>query len=254
MSPHLGASTEEAEVQVAIETSNEIVEYFQNGTIKNSVNVPALGQKLLKEMSPFIFVCEKMGTFLSSLIGGTEKEIAITYSGEIKEKTVYFLTQSVLKGFLDPVLSNAVNFINAPELARQRGIQVIEKKENLERDYTDLISVRVKGQDGKTHEIWGTVYGENNPRFVYLDGFHFDLHPQGTILVVHNNDVPGVVGILGTILGEAKINIAEMKLGRKEKGSTVLTLVSLDDSIDDSIVKQIASKSDAIIDAVVVNL
>lgn len=252
MTPHLGASTEEAQIQVAMETSQEVVDFFKKGIIKNSVNVPALDQKLLQEMDPFIRLAEKMGTFLSSMNKQSIQEVIVTYSGQIMEKPVYFLTQSVLKGLLDPVLSEPVNFVNAPSIAAERGIRVAERKETVERDFTDLISVRIKS-GSNSHELWGTIYGKGDLRFIHLDGFHFDLKPEGTFLVVHNNDVPGVIGILGTILGNHKINIAEMKVGRTTKGATVLTIVTVDSDIPEPVLEEIRTQA-PILDAQVITL
>lgn len=250
--PHLGASTGEAQESVAIETSNEVIDFFEKGVIKNPVNIPSLDAKLMNEMKSYLTLSEKLGIFLSKLAKKSIKEIIITYSGEITSKPVYFLTQTILKGILDPILSEKVNFVNAPILAKARGINVIEKKETIERDFTDLISVKIV-MDKDSYELWGTIYGEDDIRFVYLNGFHFDLVPEGTFLVVHNTDVPGAVGIIGTILGNEKINIASMKLGRKEKGSTVLTILSIDGAIPESILEKITS-CECIIDAAVVSL
>jgi len=252
MTPHLGASTEEAQVRVAIETSQEIIDFFSKGIIKNSVNVPPLDQKLRQEMSPYLRLCEKLGNFTSGLMSGSIDEVVVTYSGNIMHKEVYFLTQSVLKGLLEPMMDTALNFVNAPIIAKNRGIRVSERKEIIEPDFTDLISVRVKSPKAK-HELWGTIYGQDDIRFVYLDGYYFDLKPEGNVLVVHNNDVPGVVGIIGTILGEAEINIASMKLGRKEKGSTVLTIVTIDDELKKETLNRICCCS-PILDASVVPL
>ena len=252
MTPHLGASTGEAQVKVAMETSQEIIDFFNKGIIKNSVNVPPLDQKLRQEMAPYFLLSEKLGRFVSGLMNGSIDEVIVTYSGNMMNKEVYFLTQSVLKGLLEPMMDTALNFVNAPILAKERGIRVSERKETIEPDFTDLISVKVKGPAGE-HELWGTIYGRDDIRFVHLDGYYFDLKPEGNVLVVHNNDVPGVVGIIGTILGEARVNIASMKLGRKEKGSNVLTIVSIDDEIKKDTMEKIIS-SEPIRDAAVVPL
>lgn len=253
MTPHLGASTEEAQVKVAIETVQEVIDFFDKGLIRNSVNVPPLDQKLLQEMTPYIRLAERLGRFLSSFAASGIKEIVVTYSGTLMDKEVYFLTQSVLKGILEPVMDTALNFVNAPLIARQRGIKVSERKEMIEPDFNEMISVRITTGSNDTHELWGTIYGDRDIRFVFFDGYYFDMRPEGNLLVVHNNDVPGVVGIIGTILGDAKVNIAAMKLGRKEKGSTVLTLVSIDGELSKDILEKIRSQK-PILDASVISL
>ncbi len=252
MTPHLGASTEEAQTQVAIETANEVLDFFSKGEIKNSVNIPPLDKKLLKEMQTHITLSEKMGIFISRLSQGSIKEIEITYSGELINKPVYFLTQSILKGVFQNILeSDDINFVNTPVIAKSRGIAVSEIKKNLEDEFAEVISVKITTEK-ETNEIWGTVYGNNEMKFIYYNGFSFDLDPTGNILVVHNQDVPGVVGKIGTIIGNAKINISSMKLGSQSKGNAVLTLINIKEEIPKAVLDEIRA-IDTINDATTVS-
>ena len=252
MTPHLGASTEEAQVEVAIETAQEIVDYFTNGMIRNSVNMPAMDAATLAVMQPWIRLCERMGCFMAGLASGGVTGVVLTYAGDLAEKQVWFLTQSVLKGLLDPVLSNEVNFVNAPVMARERGIQISERREAIANESGNVISLQITCAGGETHELRGTVSG-NDIRCTSLDGFAFVLEPEGTILVVHNRDVPGVVGLLGTRLGNAGVNIASMRLGRRSKGSEVLTILSIDGGVPPAVVEEIRSEG-PIVDARVIVL
>jgi len=239
MTPHLGASTEEAQTQVAIETANEVLDFFNKGEIKNSINIPPLDKKLLKEMQSHITLSEKLGIFISELSQGSIKEIEITYSGELINKPVYFLTQSILKGIFKKILSDdEVNFVNTPVIAKSRGISVSEIKKKLEDEFAEVISVKITTEK-ETNEIWGTVYGDNEMKFVYYNGFSFDLNPTGNVLVVHNQDVPGVVGKIGTIIGNAQINISSMKLGSQSKGNAVLTLINIKEEIPNTVLNEI---------------
>lgn len=247
MTPHLGASTEEAQVEVAIETAQEIVDYFDSGMIRNSINMPAMDAAALAMMQPWIKLCERMGSFMAGLVDSGVTGVVMTYSGDLAEKQIWFLTQSLLKGLLDPVLSNEVNFVNAPVMARERGIQISERRERLANEAGDIISLQVSCAGGAKHELRGRVSGED----IYctsLDGFAFMLEPVGTILVVHNRDVPGVVGLLGTKLGNAGVNIASMRLGRRAKGSEVLTLLSIDGDVPPAVVEEIRNEAQ-IVDA-----
>jgi D-3-phosphoglycerate dehydrogenase len=252
MTPHLGASTEEAQVEVAIETAQEIVDYFTSGMIKNSVNMPSMDAALLATMQPWIRLCERMGCFMTGLAAGGVASLILTYAGDLAAKQVWFLTQSVLKGLLDPVLTNEVNFVNAPVMARERGIQVSERREAIPNETGDVISLRIVCASGEEHELRGTVMG-GDVRFTSLDGYNFVLEPEGTILVVHNRDVPGVVGLLGTKLGNAGVNIASMRLGRRGKGSQVLTLLSIDGDVPQTVLEDIRNQPQ-IVDARVIVL
>jgi len=252
MTPHLGASTEEAQVEVAIETAQEIVDYFTSGMIKNSVNMPAMDAATLSVMQPWIRLSEQMGSFMAGLANTGVTGVVLTYAGDLADKQVWFLTQSALKGLLDPVLSNEVNFVNAPVMAKERGIQVSERRESIPNESGPVLSLQVTTSNGEVHELRGTVSG-SDIRCTSLDGFAFILEPAGTILVVHNRDVPGVVGLLGTKLGNAGVNIASMRLGRRSKGSEVLTILSIDGDVPETVLAEIRNEA-PIVDARVIVL
>jgi D-3-phosphoglycerate dehydrogenase len=238
VTPHLGAATEEAQVKVAQELAETIRDYFLNGTVRNAVNLPAMGAEEYRELEPYILLTEKLGKFLSQMFEGGAKELKITYAGEISQKNTNPLTLAALKGFLTPILDIQVNFVNAPHLAKERGLKYTETKTSEAQDYTSLISIRASS--GKTKvSIAGTLLAKNNPRIVLIDDQSVDVSPEGTMVVYTNVDRPGVIGFIGTLLGKNKINIASMQVGRKATGGEAVTVVNVDTNVSESVLKEI---------------
>jgi D-3-phosphoglycerate dehydrogenase len=220
--PHLGASTDEAQENVAIEVAEQMVEYFVRGVIKNAVNFPSISAELAGILQPFLSLAEKLGKLQGQLISSSPEEVLIEYSGELAELPVAPLTVSILKGLLEPVLEDVnVNYVNAPLIAKERGIKITESKVSDAKDFRSLIEVTVRGK--KEHRsVSGTIFGTNNPRIVRIDDFYLEAVPEGTILVIHNYDRPGVVGNVGTLLGKNQVNISRMQLGLvKDKGEAI---------------------------------
>lgn len=238
VTPHLGAATEEAQVKVAHELAETIRDYFMNGTVRNAVNLPAMGAEEYREMEPYILLSEKLGRFASQLFEGAVKELKITYAGEISQKNTNSLTLAGLKGFLSPILDMEVNLINAPHLARERGLKWVETKNSQAEDYTSLITI--EASSGKTKlSISGTLLAKNNPRLVAIDGLSVDVDPKGTMVVYTNIDRPGMIGFIGTLLGKNQINIASMQVGRKASGGEAVTVVNVDSDVSKEILQQI---------------
>ena len=224
--PHLGASTEEAQENVAIGIAEQIVEYLLHGVIKNAVNVPSVSANLLDRIKPYLVLAERLGAFQAQIIQGPMTEIYIQYRGDVAGFDTKPMTVSVLKGLLAPALKEVVNFVNAPILARDRGIRVIESKTDTVDDFLNLITLQVKTKKMES-SISGTLFGKYEPRIVRLNSFRLEAIPEGHMLLIYNEDKPGVIGSIGTTLGKHQINIERMHVGQeKEKGENVILLTT----------------------------
>jgi len=211
--PHLGASTQEAQVNVAVGIAEQIVEYLTAGTVRNAVNVPSVSAELLAKIRPYVELCEKLGRVLTGLTSGALSKVEITYRGGVSEMQTEALTTAVLMGLLFPKLRGAVNFVNAPIIAKERGIDVIEKKSGTSEDFLDLVTVQTV-TNGDHHLVAGTLFGKKEPRLVRIDGFTLEAVPEGNLLFIKSLDRPGVIGRIGTYLGEHSINIDNMHVGQ----------------------------------------
>jgi D-3-phosphoglycerate dehydrogenase / 2-oxoglutarate reductase len=228
--PHLGASTDEAQLNVAIAVAEQMVDYLARGVIRYAVNMPSVSPELLNTLRPYLLLGEKLGSLQVQLLSmQLPKEVQVEYSGDVTQYDVAPLTLAVLKGLLTPVMESSVNYVNAPLVARDRGINVVESKSSRGGDFASSITVRVKTKE-KTLEVAGAVFGAKYPRIVKIDGFYLEAVPEGYILVLHNRDVPGVVGAVGTLLGEKGINIAGMELGREAVGGMAISCIHIDDA------------------------
>jgi D-3-phosphoglycerate dehydrogenase len=238
VTPHLGAATEEAQVKVAQELAETIRAYFLEGTVVNAVNLPAIGAEEFRELEPYILLSENLGKFASQLVEGAVKELKITYAGEISQKNTTPLTLAVLQGFLRPILDVEVNLVNAPHLAKERGLKWTETKTSEAEDYTSLITLRANTATSRL-SVAGTLLAKNNPRIVKIDDLSVDVAPVGPMLIFTNKDRPGVIGHIGTILGNNKINIAAMQVGRKSIGGEAVTVVNVDSQVPEKVLEQV---------------
>ena len=228
--PHLGASTGEAQLNVAIAVAQQMIDFLSRGIIRYAVNVPSVSPELLSILRPYLTLAEKLGSLQVQMLATLPKEVQIEYGGEVTQYDVAPLTLAVLKGILTPMMESSVNYVNAPVVARERGIKVIESKSSRAGDFASSITVRVKTKD-KEAEVEGAIFGSNNPRIVRINNFYFEAIPEGYILILHNKDVPGVVGAIGTLLGEKGIKIAGFELGREKVGGMAISLIHVDESI-----------------------
>ena len=223
--PHLGASTEQAQVNVAIAVAEQVAEYLQSGVINNAVNVPSISRELLTEMAPYLELGLKLGRMQGQLCPGAIDQIEIEFSGDAAFPNVAPITVAVLKGLLE-VASDQVNMVNAPVIAQDRGIKVIESKSNRTLDFASAISTKVAGCVDRL--IVGAVFHGGQPRIVRVDDFMLEAIPDGPTLLIYNHDQPGVVGHVGTILGEGGINISRMQLALVPERSEAAMLVNID--------------------------
>ena len=228
--PHLGASTDEAQLNVAIAVAEQMVDFLAKGVVRYAVNVPSVSPELLQVLRPYLTLGEKLGSLHAQMAAALPEEVQVEYRGDVTQYNVAPLTLAVLKGLLSPVMEFAVNYVNAPILARERGMKIVESKGEEATDFTSSIIVRAK--DGKeTLEVEGAIFAAKHPRIVRVNSFYLEAVPEGYILVLQNKDVPGVVGAVGTILGNHGLNIAGMELGRSEKGGNAISFTHVDEAV-----------------------
>lgn len=228
--PHLGASTDEAQTNVAIAIAHQIAAYFVTGEIKGAVNFPSVSTDVMVVIRPYLALAEKLGTFQAQLLTGAIQEVAIEYSGEILNHHVAPITISLIKGLLDPILNETVNYINAPVIAKERGIKVVEVKSTETKDFNNMIALTVKTSK-ELSKTAGAVFGKNDPRIVRVNEFSVEIVPEGYLLTVSNDDQPGVIGDLGTTLGKNNVNIARLHLSRDAQAKKALVILNTDSPV-----------------------
>jgi len=236
--PHLGASTKEAQVNVAVDICRQVTDVLLGRGIRGALNLPAVEPEALEIVEPYIRLAEKLGVLQAQLIKGHIRRVKIEYSGEVLEYKTSPITLALVKGLLTPVLGNEVNYVNAFAIAKERKIEITGSKSSRVSDFTNLISVEVETDKIKS-VVAGTLFAKNNPRIVKIDEFYVDLVPEGFLIITRNSDVPGIVGHIGTILGKKRINIAGMTFGRKKKGGEAITVLNVDSPISKELVSRL---------------
>jgi len=225
--PHLGAATEEAQENVAIAISQQIVDFLTLGEARNAVNMPVVSPDILPSLRPYLRLGEQLGSFLGQISNYAIEEILIEYHGEVVEYGTKPITISVLKGLLTPFVGETVNFVNAPVMAKERGIKITESTRAEAEDFASLIALRTQSKMEQNY-IAGTLFGRKELRIVKLNDFFIEAIPEGHILLVNNYDKPGVIGNIGNALGSQNINIATMQFGRDQRGGNAISLLHLD--------------------------
>lgn len=236
--PHLGASTEEAQVNVAIEVAEIVRDALLGRGIRNAANYPCLDAEACKILNPYISLGEKLGMFAAQLVEGRFQELVISYSGQITNYDLSPVTMSLVKGLLTPILKETVNFVNGISLLKERGIKLLESKSGQEGEFVNLIQLEVK-TDQETKSILGTLSGNKQPRIVKIDDYYLDLYPVGEMIFIRNLDKPGLIGNLGTLMGKNNINIAAMALGRNKPGDKAISVWSVDNQVTSQIQEKI---------------
>ncbi|MBU0630897.1 MAG: phosphoglycerate dehydrogenase [Candidatus Margulisbacteria bacterium] len=234
VTPHLGASTVEAQVNVSVDVVEQIIEVLKGGAARSAVNIPSMKPELIAPVKPFMGLAEKLGNLAAQLADGPIAKVYVQYSGEVAENEVSPLTTVVLKGLLSPVMEVVVNFVNAPLVAKERGIEVIESKSKEAKDFASLIRVKVTTPKGE-RSVSGTIFVGAGDRLVEIDGFRVDAVPEGYLLILSNIDKPGMIGKVGTFLGGESINIAAMDVGRVKVGEKAVMVLNVDGPVSDKI-------------------
>lgn len=236
--PHLGASTKEAQTNVAVMVADQIIQYLSNGTIINAVNVPSVTGELLESVGPYINLSEMIGALQAQLIQGAPKEVIVEYYGDFKGMDLAPVTTALLKGMLTPMVRDLVNFVNAHVLANERGIKVTETTISGHEEYATLISVNIITTEGE-NLVAGTVFGKQDLRIVRINTFRLEMIPLGYMALIYNLDVPGSIGEIGMTLGKYKINIARMQVGQEEGGQRNIIFLCTDQPIPEAVVDEL---------------
>ncbi|MCX8022608.1 MAG: phosphoglycerate dehydrogenase [Syntrophorhabdaceae bacterium] len=243
--PHLGASTKEAQDKVAIDIANQIVDFFKNGVIKNSVNTPPISMEVARTISPYLKLAENLGAFVSTITDFPINEVEIQYIGNVANTDTKILTQATLKGILGKQLE-AVNYVNAPIMAKARGIKIKETTSGDHEDYLSLLVITVRGQQGQ-NTVQGTIFGKKEPRIVKVNNVYLEAGMSEHMLLVYNYDKPGVIAGIGNVFFLRGLNIARMHFGRESQGGLAISLLDLDQEVDDAVIREVQSLPNVIL-------
>ncbi|AFZ72893.1 phosphoglycerate dehydrogenase [Natronobacterium gregoryi] len=231
VTPHLGASTEAAQENVATSTAEQVNAALESEPVTNALNAPSIDESAFPRVEPYIEIAETAGKVAAQLLDGRIEAVEITYEGEIAEEDVEFVTASALKGVFEP-LEWQVNAVNAPQIADDRGVDVTESKTRQAEDFQSLISVEVSNGDEQI-AVDGTLFAGDDPRIVRIDDYRVDAIPHGKMVVTRNADAPGVIGLIGSVMGEHDVNIAGMFNAREAHGGEALTVYNVDSQVPD---------------------
>ncbi len=229
--PHLGASTDEAQVNVAIQVAEQMSDFLLTGGVTNALNVPSLSAEEAPRLRPYMALAEQLGSLTGQLVNEGIQSVTVEVEGAAAELNIKPITAAVLAGLMRQH-SDTVNMVNAPTLTRERGIDVAEVRHERETDYHTLLRVTVKTDSGE-RSVAGTLFGNATPRLVEIFGIKVEADLAGSMLFVINEDKPGFIGSLGTALGEAKVNIGTFHLGRRDAGGEAILLLSVDERVDE---------------------
>ncbi|MGE7665908.1 phosphoglycerate dehydrogenase [Ureibacillus composti] len=228
--PHLGASTIEAQESVAVDVSNDIIKFYKTGTVTNPVNMPSIPKELLAQVEPFFELAEKLGAFLSQITEEAIKEVNVSYAGEVANYDVRPLTSNALKGILKKNHGENVNDVNARYLSERIGVNINEHKTTTAKGFTNLITVEVKTEN-EVHTVAGTLLNGLGARIVKVENYVVDVIPTGKLLYIKNTDKPGAIGRVATKLADKDINIATMQVGRAQVGGTAVMMLTIDNEV-----------------------
>lgn len=234
VTPHLAASTGEAQRDVGTQIVDQMLDALRGHDYRNALNMPIVDARLLQRLRPFMILAEKVGSLQTQLAGDAIQRVEVEIEGDELGDHIKPITVAILKGLLEPVLHQSVNYINAPHLAQQRGIVVAQASGLPTPDYPNLISCKVDWAGG-SRTVAATLFSHDEPRLVQIDGYRVDVRPEGTILVVSNHDQPGIIGRVGTILGEHGINIAAWRYGRNEPYGLALSFIGVDSDVPEHV-------------------
>lgn len=227
LTPHLGASTNEAQKSVALEAAHLLVDYLVRGQVQSAVNLPAVDRKTLQDLRPYLDAARRLGLLLTQLHTGSIKKVSLAYRGELTSTGMSWLSAAFATGLLEARLTEMLTPVNAVLLARERGIDIIEEHNPSRGDFSSLLTASIETDKGK-HVASVTLFGSGYLRLVQLDGFHLEGYLDGNLLIFTHQDVPGLIGFIGTVFGKHGVNIAQMVVGRKERGGEAVAVLNLD--------------------------
>ncbi len=237
--PHLGASTDEAQLRVAVEIAHQVVDYLTSGTVTNAVNVPSVPQEVAPRIAPYLALARRLGQFASQVESLEPRQISVEFAGEAAQLTTAPIVSAALAGVLGRYFEQSVNEVNAPVLARDRGIDVSHGTTSQTSEYTTLVTLGITGKDGREVVVTGTLAADRKPRLVRWGDHELDAQLDGAILVLKNQDQPGVIGAIGSILGESKINISRIQLGLDKQRGSAASLWALDSALPADVLAKI---------------
>ncbi len=249
--PHIAGSTNEAQDAVGVQIAQQVKEYLKHGVIQNAVNVPSMTEEEYQQTRPFMVLGGKLGAFLAQVTNGRPEQVTIRYTGELSRWKTELIKNSVVMGILNVTLAGSANLVNASKIAAERGLQIMEaRKEKASGGTANTLSVELQSA-GETHEMRGTVLHGDKPRLLALDGIDVEAPLGRNLLYIRNQDVPGVIGRVGTILGDGQVNIADFSLGRSgdaaSKGSAI-GIVHIDGPVPELVLEKIR-KVEAVVEA-----
>jgi D-3-phosphoglycerate dehydrogenase len=236
--PHLGASTEEAQFAVAVEAAEQMADALTGKGFRNAVNLPPYNIEEYNLLKPYIILAEKMGSFLTQLTAGGLQSVDITYTGEITRRNICLVTDSLMVGLLKPALEDGVNLVSAPHLIAERGIKTNITTSSGLSNFTSLITAKINTSTGETI-LSGTVFGKNEPRLVDINGYGVEAVLDEHMLILFGKDKPGLIGNIGCVLGNKKINIAHMTFGRKKSSGNAITIINVDAVVPQECLREI---------------
>jgi D-3-phosphoglycerate dehydrogenase / 2-oxoglutarate reductase len=245
LTPHLGAATDEAQSAVALAIADQVADVLARGIVSNAVNLPAMDAETLREQGPYVGLVAAMGRFLAQMAEGRMAEARLTYAGDVATRPTAALTLAFVRGVLGTILAEHVTDVNAMLIAKSRGLRVIETSTTESADYASLLTAELRTDRGGS-SVAGALFHQREPRFVAIDGFALEAVPQGWMLVFANQDVPGVVGRIGTLCGRYGINIAGMQLGRERRGGRAVSILNLDDPMPPAALDEIRAMPDIV--------
>ena len=236
LTPHLGASTDEAQVKVAEMIAHQMADYLINDVITNAVNFPSISMQTMEHLRPFLQLGERMGSFIGQIIR-QPNDITITYSGETTTFDTHVLTNAILKGLFSAYTDKPINYVNAPAIAKAKGVHLEEITSREAKDYTNLISIKFPNLNDELDEIRGTVFSKKEQRIVRLGNINMDAIPKGWMIVIRNYDRPGVIGNIGSTLAKYDINIARFHLGNSD--GKAICIVNIDHAANDQVISEL---------------
>ena len=242
LTPHLGASTEEAQANVAIDVAEQIRDVLLGLPARSAVNIPGLMPEALQELQPYLAMAEKLGNMVAQLAGDRITQLDVRLQGELAEKDSQPIIVGSLKGLLSQALRERVNYVNASIEAKERGIRVVETRDAAARDYTASLHLTAHGSNGK-RSIMGTLLAESEMRITSIDEYPINVPPTDNMLMTLHRDMPGMIGKIGSLLGSYNVNIASMHLGRKIVRGDAVMILSLDDPLPEGLIAEIRKEA-----------